>query len=112
MIPKCKGQIEELSCTTAAGITAYAYKIGKLVFVNVEGSGSNFTENWHYYPIVTIADVTAKAEAYSNFNNQHSKIGTLSISKNSNVITLNYFGESSILADDSWIRGQLVFVCN
>lgn len=112
MIPKSKGQIEELSCSTVEGLTAYAYKIGKLVFVNVERSGSNFTKAWNYYNIVTIAGVTAKKEAYSNFNNQHGKSGSLSISKNSNVITLNYFNESSILAENSWIRGQLVFVCN
>ncbi len=112
MIPRCKGQIEELSCTTVEGLTAYAYKIGKLVFVNVEGDGSNFTSAWNNYNIVTIAGVTAKKEAYSNFNNQHGKSGSLLIAKNANVITLNYFNESSILADDSWIRGQIVFVCN
>ena len=104
--------MEELSCTTAEGITAYAYKIGKLVLVSIDGDISSFTNYWKNYPIVTVDGVTAKKGASSVFNNQRNQTGALSIARGSNNITLNYFGTDPVLATNSWIRGQLFFVCN
>lgn len=110
MIPNCK-QIEELSVTTNYGIKAYAYKIGKMCFVNIEGDGSQFKKWWTNYDIVTINNVKAKRKATSIFNNQNDQTGALTINDNSNIISLNYFATSNIVNSNSWIRGQLIFIC-
>ena len=63
------------------------------------------------YYIVTINNVKAKRKSNSIFSNQNDQTGALLINDNSNIISLNYLGTSNIVASNSWIRGQLIFIC-
>lgn len=87
------------------------YKIGNLCFVNINGTGETFTESWKNYEIGQIAGITAKAMACSTFTNQNGQVCDIAIYANTNTIQLNYRAVTPT-PKNSWIRGQLVFVCN
>lgn len=87
------------------------YKIGNLCFVNINGTGETFTESWKNYEIGQITGITAKAMACSTFTNQNGQVCDIAIYANTNTIQLNYRAVTPT-PKNSWIRGQLVFVCN
>ena len=87
------------------------YKIGNLCFVNIDGTGEAFTESWKNYEIGQIIGITAKTMACSTFTNQNGQVCDIAISANTNTIQLNYRSVKPT-SKNSWIRGQLVFVCN
>lgn len=87
------------------------YKIGNLCFVNIDGTGEAFTESWKNYEIGQITGITAKTMACSTFTNQNGQVCDIVIRANTNTIQLNYRSVKPT-SKNSWIRGQLVFVCN
>lgn len=104
--------IKELSITSSViDITLSGYRIGNLCFVNIEGEGKAFTESWKNYEIGKITGITAKTSACSIFTNQNEQVGDIVIYANNNTIRLNYRAVKPTFKN-SWIRGQLVFVCN
>ena len=58
-----------------------------------------------------ITGITAKSMAVSTFSNQLGEIGDIAIYANQNSIQLNYRNVKPTITK-SWIRGQIVFVCN
>ena len=104
--------IKELSITSSViDITLSGYRIGNLCFVNINGTGETFTESWKNYEIGKITGITAKTMACSTFTNQNEQAGDIAIYANNNTIQLNYRSVKPT-PKNSWIRGQLVFVCN
>ena len=104
--------IKELSITSSViDITLSGYRIGNLCFVNIDGKGETFTESWKNYEIGKITGITAKTMACSTFTNQNGQVCDIVIQTNTNTIQLNYRSVKPT-SKNSWIRGQLVFVCN
>lgn len=86
------------------------YRVGNLCVVNFYGSEVKFTEYWKAYPLATIENTIAVASGFSVFTNQNGEVGDLTIGANDNTIYLNYRGIVPT-ATNSWIRGQLIFIC-
>ena len=105
-------KVEELQIVSSVtDITLRGYRIGNLCFVDINGSGETFTKGWTNYELGKITGITAKNMTNSIFTNQNGQTGDISIYANQNNIQLNYRAITPI-STNSWIRGQLVFVCN
>ena len=87
------------------------YRFGKLCLVFFDGSSEAVSKTWTDYKIGEIIGVTAANTICSTFVNQVGQSGDVTIIKDSNEIHLNYRGVTPTAAN-SWIRGQLLFVCN
>lgn len=105
-------KVEELQIiSSVTDITLSGYRIGNLCFVNINGSGETFTKNWTNYELGKITGITAKTMVCSTFTNQNGQVCDIAIYANTNTIQLNYRAVTPT-SKNSWIRGQLVFVCN
>lgn len=105
-------KVEELQIVSSVtDITLSGYRIGNLCFVNINGSGETFTKNWKNYELGKITGITAKTMVCSTFTNQNGQVCDIAIYANTNTIQLNYRAVTPT-SKNSWIRGQLVFVCN
>lgn len=101
-----------LSITTnISDFKIFGYRVGKLCIISLFGKGASFSQAWTDYVLGKINDITAKEYASSVFTNQVGQIGDITIEKNSNELKLNYEGVTPT-PENSWIRGQIVFVCN
>lgn len=105
-------KVEELQIVSSVtDITLSGYRIENLCFVNINGSGETFTKNWTNYELGKITGITAKTMVCSTFTNQNGQVCDIVIYANTNTIQLNYRAVTPT-SKNSWIRGQLVFVCN
>lgn len=100
-----------LSYTNPYNLTLNCIKIGKIVMVNIQGSGASFSSNWTDYTLTTISSITAKEAVCTTFTNQVGQTGDISIAKGSNQIKLNY-RQTNPTTTNSWIRAELIFVIN
>lgn len=106
-----ENELTQITTEDFYGLTITAYRIGKLCFVNVYGSGEQFNQYWKSYTVTKLQNVSAKHTSTGTFINQNGQTGSLQIEQNSNAVLLNFHGVTPN-ATNSWIRGQLVFVCN
>ncbi len=93
-----------------SGFNVTGYRFGKLCFIFFDGAAENLSQTWTAYKLCEITGVTAAGAISSIFVNQVGQLGDVTILSGSNVINLNYRSVTPV-TKNSWIRGQLLFVC-
>ena len=93
-----------------SGFNVTGYRFGKLCFIFFDGAAENLSQTWTAYKLCEITGVTAAGAISSTFVNQVGQSGDVTILSGSNVINLNYRSVTPV-TKNSWIRGQLLFVC-
>lgn len=93
-----------------SGFNVTGYRFGKLCFIFFDGAAENLSQTWTPYKLCEITGVTAAGAISSTFVNQVGQSGDVTILSESNVINLNYRSVTPV-TKNSWIRGQLLFVC-